>query len=244
MSTSSNKLIDIYQRRDQKVIIGYLSGLNESNDNIRIPTIIAFKCLLFYSIREHLTRAGNKMSLSEYIGDKPIVIRRKDQKPKYNVVSMKKTGANTVYGAVKIKANENYIYKWHIKIIATNYQWFAFSIGIDSSHRELVQEDFSVSGMYGNVHQFYAWGTDGKNGKKFTGSLPPIGKRYGDRVKLNDTITMSVDMKKQSIEYFINNKSQGIAFDNIHVDMDYHMAISMRGIGRIKLVQFQQTFCN
>ena len=52
-----------------------------------------------------------------------------------------------------------------IQIIETNYQFYAFSLGIDSSNKSIINDDFSVSGWYGNTDKFYAFGSDGlKNG--------------------------------------------------------------------------------
>eukprot|EP01083_Nonionella_stella_P198835 729710_1 len=121
-----------------------------------------------------------------------VKISKKKIDIKYNVVKMYRTGANTTYGGVKIKSNGKYIYRWQIKITATNYQWFAFSFGIDSSNKEFSDDDFSLSGPYGNTNKFYAFGCTGKGktGFKYCNTVPPNGKKYGEAVELCDTVTI------------------------------------------------------
>lgn len=228
----NNTLIDIYPSKARALVYGFLTEINKELEIPRnnIPTIIPFTCLLYGCIRESFTTKGEKMNLYPNQIDS-------------NEVYMRMIGTNTVYGKVPIEPNGKYIYEWVLKVMATNYQWFAFSFGIDSSKiGKFVNEDFSVSGPYGNSDCFYAFGCDGARGYKFSNKMPPKGKQYGEGVTLHDTVTIKLNSLDRTIEFFKNNKSLGIAFNDIDCSKQYHFAVSMRGIGRIKLVSFQQTF--
>eukprot|EP01083_Nonionella_stella_P106138 305821_1 len=150
------KLIDIFDGKHQLLISGYINKIKQElealNDNT--PAVIGFTCLLYYCVRERFTAHGKCMRIN----------RDKD------LASMVNVGGNTVYGSIEIKSNVKYVYRWNIKVVGTNYQWFAFSIGIDSSNKEHFESDFSVSGPYGNAHKFYAFGSDarGASGVKYT----------------------------------------------------------------------------
>ena len=65
------------------------------------------------------------------------------------------------------------------------------------------------------------------------------GKKYGD----TDIITMKLDLGKQTLEYFINEESQGIAVHDVIKDNDiyYRFAISMYDqADSVQLLDFEQ----
>ena len=160
----------------QYLVSGFVREINDTlNSKLdNIPPLIPNACLLFYCIREDFTAKGDNI--------------RADT----DIIRTVNVGQNTVYGKMVIKPEDNkYIYKWVIQIIGTNYQYFAFSLGIDSSDKSIINDDFSVSGQYGNTDKFYAFGSDGlKNGYKYTNLFPPKGKQYGEKCGLMDIITM------------------------------------------------------
>ena len=53
---------------------------------------------------------------------------------------------------------------------------------------------------------------------------------YGDRCGSNDVVAMEVNFSEQSIIYFINDRSQGTAFENIKKDKNvyYKLAITLQ----------------
>ena len=217
----------------QFLVTGFVKEINQTLNNKldNIPPLIPNACLLFYCIREDFTAKGDNIRVDT------------------DIIKTVNVGQNTVYGKMVIKPEDNkYIYKWVIQITQTNYQFFAFSFGIDSSNKYIMNDDFSVSGQYGNADKFYAFGSDGlKNGYKYTNLFPPKGKQYGEKCGLMDKITMILntgggDENKGTLEYYKNDKSMGIAFDNVDLSKTYHMAICMRGIGKIRLITFQQKF--
>ena len=163
------KFID---QRTQDLVKGYVKELNEelTNKVVNIPPLIANACLLFYCIREDFTALGANMRVDR------------------DMVRTVNVGQHTVYGKMAITPQDNkYIYKWTIEIAETNYQFFAFSLGIDSGNKAILNDDFSVSGPYGNTAHFYAFGSDGlKTGYRYRTFFPPKGKQYGEKCGKHD----------------------------------------------------------
>eukprot|EP01084_Bolivina_argentea_P168605 292360_1 len=243
---TNNLLIDIYQDSEQALIRGFIKQIYKTTDNI--PTVITFTCLLFYCIQEKFTKHGECMKLQE------IPLSVSPSLASYNVVKMRRTGSGTAYGNVTIKPNGKYIYKWQVKVIEINYRYPCnYSFGIESSNKKYCNVHFREGGYkinrtnFGNTHVFYAYGSNGNNpnkGFKYSSTLPWIGEEYGEPIGLNDTVGIILNGLDKTIEFVRNNKSLGVAFNDIDCEKQYHFAISIssRGFGEMKLLQFQQTF--
>ena len=132
------------------------------------------------------------------------------------------------------------IYKWIIKLSAndTNY---AISIGIDSSNKEWYYTDFGVK----NINPQYCYCS---TGMAYNWKDRYIGKRYGYRFyDTNYKIKMILNTQNTTLQYYVDDKDQGIAFDNIlfkQLSSPYYFAIFMqtknKTILKIKLIDFQQ----
>eukprot|EP01084_Bolivina_argentea_P251841 422543_1 len=102
---------------------------------------------------------------------------------------------------------------------------FKFIVGVVS-----LSFDFKNSPGLGCPH---SWGYNGGTGQKCSGYsdeyIGETGEDYGEGYGDQDRIKCVVDFNKQTIEYFKNDKTQGIAFDNL--DTPVRPAVSICGIG-------------
>eukprot|EP01083_Nonionella_stella_P209723 759935_1 len=126
-----------------------------------------------------------------------------------------KFGANTVYGDITIDATHIGIsrYCWEIKIMKMKNN---MCIGIDSN-RKYQQSDFS------NYHRefstydrppkgkFYSYGSDGA----IYSCNTMDGENYGYPYKQGDIVRMEVNLNTKTLQYYINDKDQGIAIEEI-----------------------------
>ena len=136
---------------------------------------------------------------------------------------------NTSFGKISISSTSESICKWYFRI---NYgpdtpKHIPFRIGlvskVSSTKKSFMDksqdEDYR---FYGFKFAKYSGILVSHNGRK---SVP----NYRRWCKVNDIICMKLDLKHRQIRFSRNNKSYGIAFDNIDIgkNIEYKVAVSI-----------------
>ena len=185
------------------IVSGYIkicqTLLPNDNSFYNIPSLVECICIEYYWVYEHFTKHGQYFSLND----------------ERNVATHKGFHDDTVYGNIKID-NKPILYEWIFKIVEDG----SIYIGIDSSNKAFCDSDFSERDK--NKNDFYSYGYVGKKLSHLKGEY------YGSYFNPGDVIRMILNVQNQTLEYFVNDKSQGIAYKNISFDdKTYHMAIFM-----------------
>ena len=185
-----------------------------------IPQIIASICTIFYYENEYLTPAVDSIvSLDQSC--KTIESLPTESQYLYE--------DNIAYGSIFINPyyHSDSLFQWQIKLLQVNDR---IKLGIFTASRD----------------SFYSLVTSGKLYK--TGpsaenavSIGKWGNYYSPQLKTNDIVTMELDIKNQTIRYFLNNINLGVAFKNIDIHTSYNLGMHLRRKDKLKLIHFQET---
>ena len=124
------------------IVFGYIHQYEIENDSYFImPDLIIYIILIYYEINEYSTVYGQDIKYDE----KTNTLR-----------NIKIQSEGTIYGDINIlDENKNgIIYEWKFKIISNKSK--NICIGIDSSNKQFIHNDFS-RGNY-NKYAFFAYG--------------------------------------------------------------------------------------
>eukprot|EP01084_Bolivina_argentea_P088147 159148_1 len=179
---------------------------------LNMPDLITFTCLSFYYISEYFAKAGTNVEIS-------------CNETKIEKICSGHWG-NISYGNIKITSHSKGIYKWYLKIIKCRWH---IIVGIASS--------ITPYSSFWKGHQYGYWTT----GKKVSdhGNI-----EYGMHFHDNDIVCMELDIQSQhqnKLTFYVNDKSQGVAFDGINFDSDqtYRLAVSIyHPTACIELIKF------
>eukprot|EP01083_Nonionella_stella_P044544 119905_1 len=162
------------------------------------------------------------LSLCEWFcisGDDIAVMNEHKTAKKYRA-----TTVHSVFGSTCIKANTDDIYRWKFKIVNGGNGLLvigivAMSAAIDRN--DLVNEPFYKSDAFAN------YGYNVFNGYTMSQS---VYTKYGAKAKTNDIVQMELNMKQKVLTFYVNDKSQGIAFQHIPKNdaIRYQMAVSLQ----------------
>ena len=129
-----------YGGRDKDVVFGFMRQMqlllpNDTNPYYNIPPLVIYICLYYYRHYEIFTLCGDEMSINKT----------------NNIVKCHRY-YNTVYGNVIIDGSSQAIHVWKLKILE-NIRKYIY-VGIDSSNKQVRNEDFSDPDV--NGHSFYS----------------------------------------------------------------------------------------
>lgn len=204
------KLVD---QKTKDLVAGFIrNSEQEFNENAIIPSSITTICTLFYYLGEFFADCGKNMVIENEMKILKIAAPRH-----WKVVR------NTGYGNVNINNEYNCIYSWTLKLVALDS--FNTYIGIDSSDKEYIDDNFSS----GQNNTYYLITSRGVKSYQVSKVDETHGSgSYGREMEAGDVIKMEINTKDTTMEVWINNQSQGIAFKDIAFDeVEYHFAISL-----------------
>ena len=180
-----------------------------------VPSVILHLCMIYYMTTEHFI-LHDSISLN-------------DEK---TIIKATKQGFKTIYGNIKISNYYPTIYKWCFKIIAKRD---AICIGIDSSNKKYIDNDFSSPNV--NSNPFYAYYN---GGLKYGHKISFNGEKYADPWGVGNKIKMELNTKTKTLKFYVDNKDQGIAFYGIDFGRKYNMAVFMYAqFDSVQLLDFQ-----
>ena len=139
----------------------------------------------------------------------------------YNMIWYNDVGhrENTSYGRIVIPSLSGAICRWDIKINHLRDHGFRIGICSDFTLTEKCFVDDEGSSNYA---------VSSNNGYKVSKSQRDS---YANHFNTGDIVSIKLNLQDRYVEFFINDKSFGKAFENIDVaqDIDYRLAISMYG---------------
>ena len=203
--------------RSQKLLCGYLRNIyndHAANDDEHIiPDLVLNICLLFYFRREHFSA---------------IVNWKKDQKNfmlsnDNMTVSLVDGCAGNVYGEVKIDSMSEIVCKWSIKVENQKTKVWAQYVELGVSGDEPPGTYFSGCFRLSR-NSFICKG----NGVLY-GVCKVTDKCWDLNWEHGDVVDIKLDLRQRNIEYFINDKSIGVMYENIPVgeDINYRFVTYM-----------------
>ena len=152
---------------------------------------------------------------------------------------------NTSFGKISIPSTSKAICKWYFKINHISNEFEPefkdpFRIGIvskiSSTNKSFMDkaqnEDYKFYG--------YQLGSEILESHHGTNEVPT----YERQPRVNYTYCMTLDLQKREIRYSRNNKSLGIAFDNIDIgdDIEYKLAVTIGyKYGKISILKYVET---
>ena len=227
--------------RTNDLVTGFIREINP-NSEITIPSLVSSSCILFYYLREYFTISGDRIAIS-------------DDKLTASTIRAQNFETNTVYGNVSINNKYNAIYSWSIQLLS--YNDYTIEIGIDGSNKIYSNTDFAHKIRYSvyagdeKEPNYYLFTSDA--GKCCHKSEQAQTEIYGKQFRPPDIVGMELNVKERTLQFYVNNKSQGIAYSDIDFDgeHEYYLAICLCAHGSyhsaitgscVKLIDFQCSY--
>ena len=124
---------------------------------------------------------------------------------------------------------ETGIHYFEIKVISRNYSLDDICYGyVPSNYIPKCEDEYQHLGKHG-------WGYFSYSGNLYNNKSGIEWKDYGIKINIGDIIKCQCNFNDKTIEYYINGKSQGIAYKNL--DCSVRPAVSLYGKGNsVKLL--------
>ena len=197
---SSLKLLSKVDGKTKDTVYGWIREAEKESQIGHIPMMLSSICILYY-------RDDEIFDASTHCN------RSNDNK----IATMKRESAGLftcIYGVTKIESNSDNVYRWDLRI---NHRVKIIRVGISSDTKfadfvdaltEITTGIYMYSCLALKNHQPYvkkAW------------------KNYGKAFSTEDEISIVLDLKKQTIKFWVNDDDQGIAFANVqkHVPIKF-----------------------
>ena len=186
--------------RTKHAVSGWLRIQVPSMDLYDIP-LISSLCILFFGGYELFEIAGSDVQIS----DDGKTINKKGTDSNNN--------RSSSYGMTRIWSKSKSIYQWDLKVKAYD---IGFYIGLSST----VHPDKCYWKQAGH---HYAWWILGSL------KIPSGWESYGEPAKVNDIVSIVLDLKQREIRFLVNHQDQGVAYqgDDIKIgdDIEYRLAV-------------------
>ena len=204
-------------QRDKDIIIGFIKQCKKKYKINHVPALIEAICLLFYHIFEYFTNkhAFKCISLSD---NNLTVTTSRDDIDYY-----------PVYGNIQIDTKLSMKYIWRFRIVSINKE--------EGSHILI-----GLANKSNDYDSFY-YG-HGNNGVK---TDPTRDTQYGKEWSNSDILEMRLTMNEteRSLEYLLNDMTQGIAFNDIKIPNEQPCYMTIRFSDEddncVQLLQFNMT---
>lgn len=205
-------------QRMKDLVNGYI---RMKSQNINIPIVINYICLLHYLVKDRFGQHGKLLKLLSTTANS------KD----YDIVKGTKdytTQWNSVYGMVDIDTNnlQNDIVYWKFKIESGH----PMKIGIMSSEQNPETERLCFERSRRSHIKFYGW--NGYFGHLYSHSSKT---KCHPRFKKWDIIKMELNVKQQILKFYKNNKDINLKFENIDISETYRLTVSLNARINCKL---------
>ena len=190
-----------------------------------IPIAITSLCVLYYEPIEYFDIINtDDIKLSE---DKKSIYKYHQRRNYESGFGYHFGLDNTSFGKISIPSTSKSICKWYFKInnIPKKPSFDPFRIGIVSKISS-VNKSF-LDKAKNEDYKFYGYQTGSRILENHYGR--PQVPTYGRYARVNDVYCMKLDLQKREIRYSRNNKSFGIAFENIDIgeDIEYKLAVTI-----------------
>ena len=222
------KAVKSIHQHTKDSVFGYIRRYQNilGQDKVIAP-LIYHPCLSYFHIKEYWTAYHPK--LCELNEDKSIVT---------HTYGDERLSPSSIYGNILTKRDSPSIYKWKFKIIKNaDGRGKCLYLGIDSSKKKYIADDYS----WDNEYHHYAFG----DGNKY--SLDTVETEYGTEEYRGfydgDLVEMELNTKKKTIKIYINGNDQGTAFDDVDIDREYNMGITLsQKDTSVQIVEFKHIY--
>ena len=191
--------------RSRRLIInGWIRKLEKKYNLNNIPIVIQLLCIVYFNDYDEFAECGSRIIISS---DKRMITHD----------TMTHACDSHCFGSLQISSLSNdTIYKWDIQITKLNpVSCWNIMIGVSSKFK--LQKSIPWGDIHVRAALEYAYSDNGdilSNHNRF------LWKKYGNPSVENDIISVELDLNKQQIRFYINDKDQGIAYENIKTGKD------------------------
>ena len=226
------KKLNEIDKKTRKLISGYNRQIqNKLNDNKyclfkHIPNVINYLCTFYYFEFEHFDIIGEGISLSD---------------DKTTITKIAETGVydNTTFSSSIISSmNSNIECKWSLKIVKSKER--LITIGIAPYKKDMMNTSLwnskSLHYLYNGWIGYKSY-IDDKGKSKST--------KYGSEFGEGDIVDIYINLKSKIITFYVNGKSQGVAFTKIESESDlkYRLFVSMHDRNdSVSLIKFEKKY--
>ena len=216
-------------QRDEDLTFGYLREAqlllpNDDNPYYNIPEIVAFITVLYFHMAEYFEFCGDNLNLSD---DRMTV--------KYVLDYMEETSA---YGAIRINQQDKikkYIWTFRVENIDNSA---SINFGIVESNCEL-EGDFKKYGKYCSFESLFANGSIIADACDI-GSENVDENAYPEELNDGDIATMELDLNKQRLYFFVNQKLNCESIKTaLEDDKQYKLVICLDDPAGVTLIDFE-----
>ena len=152
-----------------------------------------------------------------------------------------KSWMNTNYGSVTIKSTSNTICEWTVKLNSTE----RIKVGVTNEiipYSNLTQNKGYHYGYLSVIGKIFKCGPLNNLYKNDADNW----KKYGQKLKIEEikTITIKLNTKLGNVEFYLNDVSQGIAYDNIAKgdDINYKLFVQIYGLNTsVEIISFKRS---
>ena len=201
--------------KSQKLLCGYLRNIynddvGNGNDHQHIiPDLVLNICLLFYFRGDYFEMIVNGNTYSDCEWDNFILSN--------NDKTVEKVDGcfGNLYGKIKIDSLSQIVCQWRIKIMNAMY----VELGVSA--------DVSDEYFYGSFR--LPNNTFVCNGNHRVFGVCKVSDYHWMKWNNDDVVDIKLDLTQRNIEYFLNDKSAGVLFEDIPVGvgMEYRLVIYM-----------------
>lgn len=201
--------LKVYQPSQKKelTVYGYCRKFERIRKDIHIIDNIRDIIIEYYTIKQYwnkdMIHNSNMLQLNE---------------DNHCIKHIFKQSWVTAFGEIKTNSG---IFQWQIRLKITSKSGHSHSIGIVQADK-IHDLSNTFIGSTNTSYGYYSY-----NGLKHNGTNTR--EKYGDRWKSGDIITVILDMDNCTLSYKVNDKSQGIAFENI-TKTEYILGVSTYNI--------------
>ena len=212
--SSSLKLLSQTDNRTKYAVYGWIRQAEKELQIGNIPTKeIGSICILYYRADEIFDSVGSEVILSE---DKRTITKTDPTQQDIPVCN---------YGLIQIPTNGDSICRWDLRINKKE-MYSGIRIGLSTTRTmgkfwEIVSNNDTEKNTL-CLYSSYAARFDPIESEV---QWPDYGKEYGE----NDVVSIILDLTKRSINYLLNDKDQGIAYENIgrNEDTKYQLLVAL-----------------
>ena len=210
---------------------------DDENPYYIISELIQWTILTYFHIHpEHFTFVGPRTDINPH---------------RDTVTRGESHGRETAYGHISACVSPHYLtpnttatkdsmiiikYVWTLKIISIAD---FIAIGIDASNKEYCDVQYQDCGNKSPFYAYELWSTYGDSTKY---SLNVYAQPYGTDVKPNDIIRMELDVIRRTLQFWVNNEDQGVAFRDLEGDKIFNLAVNLNEESGVQIMDYFEVY--
>ena len=215
---SLSKILSNTDQNTQYAVYGWIR-IHEKALNVgHIPVMISAICIMYYRKDDIFEIAASGIKI---LSNGRIITR----------IGKEGFGFSNVYGLHKIQTDDDNqkVYQWSLRMNKVK----------DDSVFGLCSKVFLGSASFRSWE--YIYNQNGDVDDRVNGEYT---RKYGDKLKEGDILTIELDLNHSQIKYFVNGNDKGIAFKNIKrgKDIKYRLQIALCSVGsEVEIISYKES---